>query len=198
MVGVSALQIPFYVTFYITLTGWYILLLSYTCLLWSLRPAIWYLSKTFCRSWRVCCRRKRRPNTRSIWRRSVSVGWRRSGKSWSSSWRERQRKLASHCGSPVRDRLFFSSFFFLSSFAWWPASTLWRLLTLLVHAGLFWCFLNPPNSDMDCRTFNVCMGSLLQTYVDTHVGLKSIVSSERNFVESAHNLTLEKSEEHKA
>ena len=29
--------------------------------------------------------------------------------------------------------------------------------TLLVLAGLFWCFHNPSNSDMDCRIFNMCM-----------------------------------------
>ena len=32
-------------------------------------------------------------------------------------------------------------------------------LTLLVHAGLFWCFHNPLNFDMNYRIFNVCMWS---------------------------------------
>ena len=35
-----------------------------------------------------------------------------------------------------------------------PTSPL-KILTLLVHAGLFWCFHNPPDSDMDYRIFNV-------------------------------------------
>ena len=30
-----------------------------------------------------------------------------------------------------------------------------KTLTLLVHAGLFWCFHNPPNSNLDYRIFNV-------------------------------------------
>ena len=30
-------------------------------------------------------------------------------------------------------------------------------LTLLGHARLFWCFNNPPNSNVDCRIFNVRM-----------------------------------------
>ena len=33
--------------------------------------------------------------------------------------------------------------------------TFWRLLTLLLYTGLLWCFLNPPNPNMDCRIFNV-------------------------------------------
>ena len=32
-----------------------------------------------------------------------------------------------------------------------------KTLTLLVHAWLFWCFHNPPNSNMDYRIFNVRM-----------------------------------------
>ena len=32
-----------------------------------------------------------------------------------------------------------------------------KTLTLLVHAGLFGCFHSPPNSEMDCRIFNVRM-----------------------------------------
>ena len=47
-----------------------------------------------------------------------------------------------------------------------------KTLTHLVHTGLFWCFHNPPNSDMDHRIFNeyvifwhVCThwGTLTQT-----------------------------------
>ena len=32
-----------------------------------------------------------------------------------------------------------------------------KTLIILVHAGLFWCFHNAPNSDMDYRIFNVRM-----------------------------------------
>ena len=32
-----------------------------------------------------------------------------------------------------------------------------KTLTLLVHAGLFWCFHNPPNCDIDYRIFNMRM-----------------------------------------
>ena len=40
-----------------------------------------------------------------------------------------------------------------------------KTLILLVHAGLLWCFHNPPNSDRDYRILNVlmwpfCMGDL--------------------------------------
>ena len=34
-----------------------------------------------------------------------------------------------------------------------------KTLTLLVHAGLFGCFHNPPNSDMDYRILKVDMWS---------------------------------------
>ena len=43
------------------------------------------------------------------------------------------------------------------------------LLTILVHAGLFWCCHNPPNSDMDCsilnvsvRSFSMCIHSVVE------------------------------------
>ena len=40
-----------------------------------------------------------------------------------------------------------------------------RTLTVLVHAGLFRCFLNPPNMDMDYR---VCMSSFcMYIYIHT-------------------------------
>ena len=32
-----------------------------------------------------------------------------------------------------------------------------KTLTLLAHAGLFWCFHSPPNSDVDYRIFNARM-----------------------------------------
>ena len=36
-----------------------------------------------------------------------------------------------------------------------PNFNMVKTLTLLVHAGLVWCFHNPPNSDKDYRIFNV-------------------------------------------
>ena len=41
-----------------------------------------------------------------------------------------------------------------------------KTLTLLVPAGLCWCFHNPSNSDMDYRISNVCMRSL-HAYIHT-------------------------------
>ena len=35
-----------------------------------------------------------------------------------------------------------------------PSSSL-KNLTLVAHAGLFWCFHNPPNSDTDYRIVNL-------------------------------------------
>ena len=49
-----------------------------------------------------------------------------------------------------------------------------KTLTLLVHAGLFWCVHNPPNSDMDYSSLT-CVGDLLHAY--TPVGPQFIVSS---------------------
>ena len=50
-----------------------------------------------------------------------------------------------------------------------------KTLTLLVQAGLCWCFHNPSNSDMDYRILNVCMWSL-HAYI--HWGSWLIVSCE--------------------
>ena len=50
-----------------------------------------------------------------------------------------------------------------------------KALTLLVHAVLFWCFHNPPNSDTDHRIFNMHMWSFC---MPIHTGgLQFIVSS---------------------
>ena len=51
-----------------------------------------------------------------------------------------------------QDNNIVSSFFFL-----YVVSNFSTLKTLLVNAGLFGCFRNPRNSDMDCRIFNVRM-----------------------------------------
>ena len=52
-----------------------------------------------------------------------------------------------------------------------------KTVTLLVHAGLFWCFHSPPNSDMDYRIFNMCMWSFCMRI---HTGdPQFIVSSKR-------------------
>ena len=48
-----------------------------------------------------------------------------------------------------------------------------KTLTLLVHAGLFWCFHNPLNSDLDYRTFNMCTWSLC---MHVHAGGTSVYS----------------------
>ena len=47
--------------------------------------------------------------------------------------------------------------------------------TLQVHAGLFGCFYNPLNSEMDCRIFSMCV-VYLHAYI--HGGPWFIVSSE--------------------
>ena len=58
------------------------------------------------------------------------------------------------------------------------ASTL-TILTLLVHAGLFWHFHNPPNSDMDnIYIFNMCY-LFVCIYIYTHGGPQFTVSSGR-------------------
>ena len=41
------------------------------------------------------------------------------------------------------------------SFVQCPTLTLLDTVTFLVHARLFWCFHNPPNSDMDYRIFGL-------------------------------------------
>ena len=57
-----------------------------------------------------------------------------------------------------------------SSFVKCQTSASWWLWHLLVHAGLFWWFHNPPNSDMDYRIFNVRMCSFcMHTYIYTHI-----------------------------
>ena len=50
-----------------------------------------------------------------------------------------------------------------------------KTLTPLMHAGLFWCFHNPPNSDRDYRIFNVSKCSFLHAYA--HMGPWFIVKS---------------------
>ena len=42
-----------------------------------------------------------------------------------------------------------------------------KTLTLQVHAGLFWCFHNPPNSDMDYRVLSLACQCELVTCVYT-------------------------------
>ena len=66
-----------------------------------------------------------------------------------------------HRRLPAPFFLFFGTLFNISTL---------KTLMLLVHAGLLWCFHNPPNSDMDCKVFN------LHNYVIflrgyTHAGL---------------------------
>ena len=68
-----------------------------------------------------------------------------------------------------------------------------KIQTLLVHAGLFGCFRNLPNSDMDYRIFNVhIVCDLLYAY--THGGPWFIVLSKKTFAEFVQNLTPEKSQ----
>ena len=55
-----------------------------------------------------------------------------------------------------------------------PTSPWWRL-TLLVHAGLFWCFQNPPNSDMDYRISNMRMWSFCMHIHPGDLGLYSLI-----------------------
>ena len=43
-----------------------------------------------------------------------------------------------------------------------------KALTLLVHAGLFWCFYNPQNSDMDFKGSLTCVCDL--RYMRIHTG----------------------------
>ena len=63
---------------------------------------------------------------------------------------------------------------------------------LLVHAGLFWWFHSPPNSDMDYRIFNMRMWSFIMcTYIYIHSGALSFSHIQRTWVESAQNLTPE-------
>ena len=48
-----------------------------------------------------------------------------------------------------------------------------NIRTLVVHAGLLWCFPNPPNSDMYRRIFNVCMSSFCMRIHTRGLGLWS-------------------------
>ena len=67
-----------------------------------------------------------------------------------------------------------------------------KILTFTVHAGLFKCFQNPGNSDMDYRIFNLCMCSFCMRI---HTGGLNLLSHMHSFCrEFAQNLTLEKSE----
>ena len=55
-----------------------------------------------------------------------------------------------------------------------PNFNMMKTVTLLVHAGLFSRFHNPPNSDIDYRIFNMHMWSFLHVY--THAGPEFTVS----------------------
>ena len=67
---------------------------------------------------------------------------------------------------------------------------------LCVHAGLFWCFHNPPNSDVDCRICNVRMWSFCMYILGVPRFFCPIWST---FVESAQSLTPKNSQgKHKA
>ena len=55
-------------------------------------------------------------------------------------------------------------------------------LLVLVHAGLFGCFHKPPNSEVDCRIFNVRVWFIFY--------IISVCRTFQPFVESAQNLTL--------
>ena len=68
----------------------------------------------------------------------------------------------------------------------------WKLMTLLVRTGVFWCFHNPPNSDMDYRIFNMQMWSFCLRIHTEYLGLLSLL---KDFGESAQNFTLEKSQD---
>ena len=65
---------------------------------------------------------------------------------------EKKKVLSKHL---IRKSHFFKAFlkaFFL--FCVVSNFNILKTLTHLVHAGLFWCFHNPSNSDMDHRIFN--------------------------------------------
>ena len=64
----------------------------------------------------------------------------------------------------------------------WPQS--WPLPSFLVHAGLFCCFHSPPNSDMDCKIFNV---SVIFLHAYKHGGPRFVSLIQRTFVESTQN-----------
>ena len=82
-----------------------------------------------------------------------------------------------------RNRTFFYFFFrILSNF------NIMKTMTLLVHAGLFWCCHNSPNSDMGYRIFDMHVRSFCVS-IDT--GDYSLIR--RTSVESAQNFTPEKS-----
>ena len=79
-----------------------------------------------------------------------------------------------------------------------------KTLTLLVHAGLFQCFHSPPNSDMDYRIFKMHIIYEHVIFLIAYIYIYDIyiyyyASGDlcfihRTFVESAQNLTLEKSQ----
>ena len=61
-----------------------------------------------------------------------------------------------------------------------------KTVTLLVHAGLFWCFHNLPNSDMDYGIFNMRRPVIfLHCLYTTGTSVYSLIR--RTFVESAQN-----------
>ena len=62
-----------------------------------------------------------------------------------------------------------------------PTCNILKTQTLSVHAGLFECFHNPPNNDMDYKIFGVCMWFLLFLLlrVYTHVYLTEEASKSK-------------------
>ena len=66
-----------------------------------------------------------------------------------------------------------SSFILVSNFKF----NTQKILTLWVHAGLFWCFHYPPHLDMDYRIFNVRMWSFcMHMCTHCHWGPRFLVS----------------------
>ena len=66
-----------------------------------------------------------------------------------------------------------------------------KTLTPLVNAGLFGCFHNPSNTDMNYRTFNMRMCSFCMRIYTRRTSVYGLI---RTFVESAQALTPEKSQ----
>ena len=74
-----------------------------------------------------------------------------------------------------------------------------KTLTLLVHAGLSWCFHNPPNSDTDHRIFTIHMSSFcLRIHTAPHYKYITQGSTweHRGFRAAGHLCTLSQSELH--
>ena len=73
-----------------------------------------------------------------------------------------------------------------------------KALTLLAHAGLFWSFYNPPHSDsdsdMDYRILQRWYGIVSYAYAQRGLRFINYSLIRRNFGESVHNLSPEKSQ----